>query len=113
MSNIRNIRRQIAELRRQVGASRIVLSMPDGGEVSFPDRGDAATARLVVRAFTRLGDKLNGYESPPEPRLDEALALVVGAVEVRSPVPGLQATARRLLEMASDSQPEGSGAPGA
>ncbi len=100
------------ELRRQVHASRIVLFMPDGSEVSFPDRGDAAP-RLITRAFARLGDKLNGHESPPEPRLDEALDLVLQAVEVRSPVPELQTVVRELLTKASDSQPEGSGGPGA
>lgn len=112
MSNIRNIRRQVADLRAKVNSSRVVLSMPDGSKVSFLDRGDAAP-RLIMRAFARLGDKLNGGESPPESRLDEALALVVGAVEVRSSVPGLQAVTRDLVRMASDSQPEGSGAPGA
>lgn len=112
MSNIRNLRRQVVELRRQVHASRIVLFMPDGSEVSFPDRGDAAP-RLITRAFARLGYKLNGHESPPEPRLDEALCLVLEAVEVRSPIPELQAVVRGLLTKASDSQPDVDGAPGA
>lgn len=122
MSNIRNIRKQVAELRRQVHADSIVLTMPDGGTITFPAKEDT-TLRLALRAMTRKHHALYGtdaqgkpYELPPSPRLDEAIGLILQAESARWPsleddsMPGLL---RGFLENASESQSDASGAPGA
>lgn len=101
MSNIRNLRKQVAELRAQVRVGAITLTMPDGGTITFPARSDTVP-RLVLRVFNRLGK--GGNELPPEPRLDEAIGLILQAESIRWPDPedeGTPALLRKLLDMAA------------
>jgi hypothetical protein len=90
VSNVRNIRRQVADLRAKVFAGSIRLSMPDGGEVVFPAKSDTVP-RLVLRAFERAGGTTNFRGEPcelrPAPRLDEAIALILQAESISWPGP--------------------------
>ncbi len=100
MSNLRNLRKQVAELRAQMRVGSIVATMPDGSTVTFPAKGDTVV-RLVLRAFNKLGS----HPPEPAPRLDEAIGLILQAEAVRWPDPDegdVTATLRKLRDMAAD-----------
>jgi hypothetical protein len=104
VSNIRNLRKQVAELRSQMRVGSIVATMPDGGTITFP-ANETTVPRLVLRAFQRAPSRVPGDaspEPPPEPRLDEAIDLILQAEHVRWPDPedeNVPAMLRDLLDM--------------
>lgn len=86
----RNLHTRLVRLEQRIAtAGSIVLTMPDGGTITLP-ANDASIARLAMRAFRRAPNRGPGVDTPqppPEPRLDEAINLILQAEHVRWPDP--------------------------